>query len=395
MRASNETGGPRNLPNPAIHAAVEVSRKSWVVGVRTPDTERIELHTIPAADAGALTGLLDRARGAVERRRGVRPRVLCAYEAGYEGFWLARRLARHRIEAVVLDAASLPVTRRAKRIKTDRVDAANMVRALLALDRGDLRAAGTIRIPDVEEEDRRRVMRERRRLVKQRTMLGNSVRGLLMLHGIFGLNPRTRDFEGRLDGARTGYGTPLPPLVHAEIRRARALLAVVEGQIAEVEAERDRLAVQAGAGTGAGSGPDGGDGPSGEMIARLVALKGVGANDAALLVHEVFCREFANRRQLASWAGLVPAPWASGGLARSQGIDKTGPPWVRAHLVQLSWRWLRHQPESALSKWFRTRTETAGERMRRVFVVALARKLLVALWRYATNGVVPSGARLA
>ena len=391
MRASNETGGPRNPPNPTIHAAVEVSRKNWVVGVRAPDTERIELHTIPAADADALTGLLDRARETVERRRGVRPRVLCAYEAGYEGFWLARRLARHGIEAVVLDAASLPVTRRAKRIKTDRVDAANMVRALLALVRGDPQAASTIRIPDVEEEDRRRLMRERRRLVKQRTMLTNSVRGLLMLHGIFDLNPCTRDFEDRLEAARTGYGTPLPPLVHAEIRRARTLLAVVEGQIAEVEAERDRFAEQA----GSGSGPDGGDGPSGEMIARLVGLKGVGANDAALLVHEVFSREFANRRQLASWAGLAPAPWASGGFARSQGIDKTGPPWVRAHLVQLSWRWLRHQPESALSKWFRTRTGTAGERMRRVFVVALARKLLVALWRYATNGVFPSGAKLA
>ena len=392
MGASSETGGTRNPPDHTIHAAVEVSRKSWVVGVRAPDTGRIETHTVAAADADALTGLLDRARETLERRRGVRPRVLCAYEAGYEGFWLARRLARHGVEAVVLDAASLPVTRAAKRIKTDRVDAANMVRALAAFDGGDPRAANTIRIPDVEEEDRRRLMRERRRLVKQRTMLTNSVRGLLMLHGVFGLNPRTKDFDARLDAARTGYGTPLPPRVHAEIRRAKALLAVVEGQIAEVEAERDRLVERAKA--GCESGPDGG-GPCGEMIARLVGLKGVGANDAAVLAHEVFSRQFANRRELASWAGLAPAPWASGGTARSQGIDKTGPPWVRAHLVQLSWRWLRHQPESALSQWFRTRTGRTGERMRRVFVVALARKLLVALWRYATNGVVPRGARLA
>ena len=393
MGASSETGGARNPPDHTIHAAVEVSRKSWVVGVRAPDTGRIETHTVAAADADALTGLLDRARETLERRRGFRPRVLCAYEAGYEGFWLARRLARHGVEAVVLDAASLPVTRAAKRIKTDRVDAANMVRALAAFDGGDPRAANTIRIPDVEEEDRRRLMRERRRLVKQRTMLTNSVRGLLMLHGVFGLNPRTKDFDARLDAARTGYGTPLPPRVHAEIRRAKALLAVVEGQVAEVEAERDRLVERAKA--GCGSGPDGGGGPCGEMIARLVGLKGVGANDATVLAHEVFSRQFANRRQLASWAGLAPAPWASGGTARSQGIDKTGPPWVRAHLVQLSWRWLRHQPESALSQWFRTRTGRTGERMRRVFVVALARKLLVALWRYATNGVVPRGARLA
>ena len=392
MGATSETGGARNPPDHTIHAAVEVSRKSWVVGVRAPDTGRIETHTVAAADADALTGLLDRARETLERRRGFRPRVLCAYEAGYEGFWLARRLARHGVEAVVLDAASLPVTRAAKRIKTDRVDAANMVRALAAFDGGDPRAANTIRVPDVEEEDRRRLMRERRRLVKQRTMLTNSVRGLLMLHGVFGLNPRTKDFDARLDAARTGYGTPLPPRVHAEIRRAKALLAVVEGQVAEVEAERDRLVERATA--GCGSGPDGG-GPCGEMIARLVGLKGVGANDATVLAHEVFSRQFANRRQLASWAGLAPAPWASGGTARSQGIDKTGPPWVRAHLVQLSWRWLRHQPESALSQWFRTRTGRTGERMRRVLVVALARKLLVALWRYATNGVVPRGAQLA
>ena len=394
MGATSETGGTRNPPDHTIHAAVEVSRKSWVVGVRAPDTGRIETHTVAAADADALTGLLDRARETLERR-GVRPRVLCAYEAGYEGFWLARRLARHGVEAVVLDAASLPVTRAAKRIKTDRVDAANMVRALAAFDGGDPRAVNTIRIPDVGEEDRRRLMRERRRLVKQRTMLTNSVRGLLMLHGVFGLNPRTKDFDARLDAARTGYGTPLPPRVHAEIRRAKALLAVVEGQVAEVEAERDRLVERARA--GCGSGPDGGGagGPCGEMIARLVGLKGVGANDATVLAHEVFSRQFANRRQLASWAGLAPAPWVSGGTARSQGIDKTGPPWVRAHLVQLSWRWLRHQPESALSQWFRTRTGRTGERMRRVFVVALARKLLVALWRYATNGVVPRGAQLA
>ena len=131
------------------------------------------------------------------------------------------------------------------------------------------------------------------------------------------------------------------------------------------------------------------------MIARLVGLRGVGANDAVLLVREVFCRGFRNRRELAGWAGLAPAPWASGGMARSQGIDKAGPPWLRAQMLQLTWRWLRHQPESALSRWFRARAGTSGSRVRRVFVVALARKLLVALWRYATTGVAPDGVALA
>ena len=439
------TDGARNTAGHTIYAAVEVSRKSWTVALHTPDAGRIGLHTVPAADTAALAGLMDRARDALERRHGLRPRVLCGYEAGYEGFWLARRLAQLGVEPLVLDPASLPASRKANRAKTDRLDAAGMVRALMVFDRGEPLAPGTVRVPSVAEEDRRRLLRERRRLVKQRTMLANSVKGLLMLHGVFDLDPRKRDFAERLDAARTGYGTPLPPGLRAEVRRTAALLAVVEGQIAEVEAERDRIVARAVAraapegggekrvrggaveGDGgkwakSGAAPEGdggkrvrsgttpeGDGgkrarseatpedsgESGTMIARLVGLRGVGANDAVLLVREVFCRGFRNRRELAGWAGLAPAPWASGEVVRSQGIDKAGPPWLRAQMLQLAWRWLRHQPESALSQWFRARAGTSGGRVRRVFVVALARKLLVALWRYATTGMAPDGAALA
>ena len=488
MGTLNEAGvdDARNAAGHTIYAAVEVSRKSWTVALHTPNAGRIGLHTVPAADTAALAGLIDRARDALERRHGLHPRVLCGYEAGYEGFWLARRLARLGVEPLVLDPASLPASRKARRPKTDRLDAAGMLRALMAFDRGEPLAPGTVRVPSVAEEDRRRLLRERRRLVKQRTMLANSVKGLLMLHGVFDLDPRKRDFAERLDAARTGYGTPLPPGLRAEVRRAATLLAVVEGQIAEVEAERDRIVARAVSGaargiverTHSGATPEGdgekrvrsgatpeddgemravsgaapvvdggmraksgtapeddgekrvrsgttsvGDGgkrarsgappegngekrarfgaapeDSGElgtMIARLVGLRGVGANDAVLLVREVFCRGFRNRRELAGWAGLAPAPWASGETARSQGIDKAGPPWLRAQMLQLAWRWLRHQPESALSQWFRARTGTPGGRVRRVFVVALARKLLVALWRYATTGVAPDGAALA
>ena len=464
MATLNETGGARNTAGHTlghtIYAAVEVSRKNWVVALHAPDANRIGLHTVPAADTAALAGLIDRARDALEYGHGLRPRVLCGYEAGYEGFWLARRLARLGVEPLVLDPASLPASRKARRAKTDRLDAAGMVRALMAFDRGEPLAPGTVRVPSVEEEDRRRLLRERRRLVKQRTMLTNSVKGLLMLHGVFDLDPRKRDFAQRLDAARTGYGTPLPPGLCAEVRRTAALLAVVESQIAEVEAERDRIVARAVAGTApvgdggrraksgatpvgdggkrarSGAAPEGdggkrarsgaapvGDGEmrarsgaapedggeertksraapedggeSGMMIARLVGLRGVGANDALLLVREVFCRGFRNRRELAGWAGLAPAPWASGEMVRSQGIDKAGPPWLRAQMLQLAWRWLRHQPESALSKWFRARAGTSGGRVRRVFVIALARKLLVALWRYAMSGVAPDGAALA
>ena len=418
MTTSNEAVQAQNASGHTIYVAVEVSRKIWTVALHARNTGRIGVRTLPAADTAALAGLVDQARNALEREHGARPRVLCSYEAGYEGFWLARRLAQLGVEPLVLDPASFPISRKAKRAKTDRLDAAGMVRALMAFDRGEPSAMSPVRIPSVEEEDRRCLLRERRRLVKQRTMLANSAKGLLMLHGVFDLDPRKRDFTQRLDTARTGYGTPLPPGLRAEVRRTTALLAVVEGQIAEVEAERDRIVARAVSGTapkdgggrraGSEAAPagDGGtrarsgaapedDGASGTMIARLVGLRGVGANDAVLLMREVFCRGFRNRRELAGWAGLAPAPWASGGMARSQGIDKAGPPWLRAQMVQLAWRWLRHQPQSALSKWFRARAGASGDRVRKVFVIALARKLLVALWRYATTGVAPDGAALA
>ena len=436
-----EAGQARSVPEHTVYAAVEVSRKHWVVALQAPESGGIGLHTIAAADTAALARLVERAR-----ERGARPRVRCAYEAGYEGFWLARRLAQLGIEPLVFDPASLPASRKARRAKTDRLDAVGMLRALLAFERGEPRAPSPVRVPSVAEEDRRRLLRERRRLVKQRTLLANAIQGLLMLHGVFDLDPRKKGFAERLDVVRTGYGTPLPPGLRAELRRTAALLAVVEGHVAEVEAERDRIVARAvsgaapegegemravsgampedeeemrarsgampeddgGKSAGAGTAPvcDGGkwarsgampedDGGSDPMIARLVRLRGVGANDATLLAREVFCRGFRNRRELAGGAGLAPAPWASGAVTRSRGIDKAGPPWLRAQMVQLAWRWLRHQPQSALSAWFRARAGASGGRVRRVFVIALARKLLVALWRYATKGVVPEGAALA
>ena len=220
METVNEAGEARNAAGRTIYAAVEVSRKHWVVALHAPDASRIELHTVPAADAGALAGLLmKRVREAPKRERGLRPRVLCGYEAGYEGFWLARRLARLGIETLVLDPASLPASRKARRAKTDRLDAAGMVRALMAFDRGEPWGLNPVRVPSVAEEDRRRLLRERRRLVKQRTMLANSAQRLLMLHGVFDLDPRAKEFAERLDAARTGYGTPLPPWLRAQMVR--------------------------------------------------------------------------------------------------------------------------------------------------------------------------------
>ena len=322
-------------------------------------------------------------------------RVLCCYEAGYEGFWLARWLDRAMsVETVVLDPASLLVNRKAKQRKTDRIDARKMVRALLTHDRGDAAVLTRVRIPSVEEEDRKRLIRERRRLVKERTSLTNSIKGLLKLHGVFDLQPRSRNFETKFAEVRTAYGAPFPTRARREILRLMERLTLVERQIGQLEAERDAV-VRQGEAIPAPVQPEGSDALAASKIAALTRLKGIGANDATLLTHEVFYRGFRNRRELASWGGMTPTPWASGAMERDQGIGRDGPAWIRAQLIQMAWRWLRYQPESALCKWFEERTAGARGRIRRVMIVALARKLLIALWRFSETGLVPMGARCA
>ena len=251
-----------------------------------------------------------------------------------------------------------------------------------------------VRVPSVEEEDRKRLLRERRRLVKERTSLTNSIKGLLKLHGIFDLDPRTKDFEETFAEVVTAYGSPFPPRARQEILRLVERLSLVQRQIAEVEVERDAV-VREGEAIPAPTAPDGSAEQAGAKIATLTQLKGIGANDATLLEHEIFYRDFRNRRELASWVGLTPTPWASGDTQRDQGISRDGPGWIRAALIQMAWRWLHHQPDSALSHWFAERTAGARGRIRRVMIVALARKLLIALWRFAETGLVPTGAKLA
>ena len=298
------------------------------------------------------------------------------------------------IETVVLDPASLLANRKAKQRKTDRIDAKKMVRALLAHDRGDAAVLSRVRVPSVEEQDRKRLLRERRRLVKERTSLTNAIKGLLKLHGVFHLEPRTKEFEARFSEVKTGYGEPFPPRARREILPLAERLSLVERQIAEVQAERDAV-VREGSALAASDAAEGSEARVAFKIATLTELKGIGANDATLLTHEIFYRGFRNRRELASWVGMTPTPWASGAMERDQGIGRDGPAWIRALLVQMAWRWLRHQPESALSKWFEERTAGARGRIRRVMIVALARKLLIALWRFSETGLVPTGARLA
>ena len=395
MSPTNETIAPAGAEHSTLYVAIEISRKSWVIGVKSPASEKIGLHSLGPADKEGLRDLIETQRAKAEQALDREIRVLCCYEAGYEGFWLARWLEEEMsIQTVVLDPASLLVNRKAKQRKTDRIDAKKMVRALLAHDRGDAAVLSKVRVPSVEEEDRKRLVRERRRMVKERTSLTNSIKGLLKLHGIFDLAPRAKDFEEKFADVETAYGSPFPPRARQEIERLKERLSMVERQIEEVEAERDEVA-RAGAELSMSDAPEGSDEQAAVKIATLAQLKGIGENDATLLTHEVFYRGFRNRRELASWVGITPTPWASGDTQRDQGVGRDGPAWIRANLVQMAWRWLRHQPDSVLSRWFEERTAGARGRIRRVMIMALARKLLIALWRFSETGLVPTGAKLA
>ena len=397
-----EPEAPTGAEATTLYVAIEISRKSWIAGIKSPQGEKIGLHTLRAADVAGLKGLIEQRRSRAERALERTVDVRVCYEAGYEGFWLARWLEQEMgLETVVLDPASLLVNRKAKQRKTDRIDAKKMVRALLAHDRGDAAVLSRVRVPSIEEEDHKRLLRERQRMVRERTSLTNTIKGLLTLHGVFGLEPRSRGFAVTLNEVRTALGQPLPPRAHREIERLTGRLALVQQQLAEVEAERDAVLQPRTTPALEGAPPERPELAPGTgvepavMIAALARLKGIGANDATLLTHEVFYRQFRNRRELAGWAGLAPTPWASGDVQRDQGIGRDGPGWIRAQLVQMAWRWVRFQPDSALSQWFQARTAGARGRMRRVMIVALARKLLIALWRYASTGLVPTGAHVA
>ena len=396
-----------------LYVALEVSGTSWVVGIGDPlEPDKVGMHKLAPADTGGLVEKIGKACAGADGPS----RVLLTYEAGYEGFWLARWLGERapEVDVAVCDPASLEVVRRKRRAKTDRIDARKMVRALRAWDGGDRDAMSPVRIPTVEEEDAKRLLRRRERLVKERLRLANSIAGLLRLHGASAGNPAVKGFRARLEGLQTGYGTELPPGLLAEIHGILDRLELVCAELKTVEAEKaaalkasqealESLPAQDGGAGDANSAREALDGHRGtgpgpdraHCAAALVRLRGIGANDALLLGAELFYRDFRNRRELAGMAGLAPVPFASGGIDRDQGISKAGSPMLRKHLVQMAWRWLHHQPASALSKWFLNYVSARDGRSRKRGIVALARKLLVALWRYATAGLVPEGAVLS
>ena len=361
-----------------VYVAIELSFSSWLVAARLPGTEKSRLHRIEGGDTAALLALLAELRSRASTQRGEAVDVACCFEAGRDGFWLHRVLTAHGIATYVLEPTSILVNRRARRAKTDRLDAEGMLRVLATWLGGDREVCRMVRVPTPDEEDAKRPHREREHLVQEKLRIENRIEGLLFTQGIR-KRPSLRSWERGMAELRTGDGRALPPLLRAELERLRRRLVLVLELIREVEAERARaLAATA-------------DDAMTQKITALQHIRGIGANFACVLVREVFYRSFANRRQLASYVGIVPMPYQSGGMDRDRSISRIGNPRARTTLIQLAWLWLRYQPDSALATWFRERVGTLQGRTRRIAIVAMARRLLIALWRYVETGVIAEG----
>jgi transposase len=364
-----------------IFVAIELSQRSWLVTMHCPDRDKISRHKLEGGDHAGLLALIARLRERAAGAQGVAPAVVSCYEAGYDGFWLHRLLMAAGITNYVFDPASIAVDQRARRVKTDRIDGEKMLRTLMAYLRGEPRVVRIVRVPAPEQEDARRDTRERDRLTKEQTAHTTRIKALLRLLGMAVGNPRRRDWLTWLAAQRDWQGQAVAPRMLSEIEREHARLMLVREQLDALTRTPAADLTPAAAQMAQRS----------ELLRRLKCL---GPAFATTLTNEVFYKDFRNRREVASYFGLTPSPWQSGGIDREQGISKAGNPRARCSAIELAWLWLRHQPDSALTQWFRSRTLNASKRNKRIAIVALARKLMVALWRYLTTGLVPEGAAL-
>jgi len=360
-------------------AVVEMSQSSWLVAGIVPGLERHPLKKL-APDEDALLRLLHRWRDEAAKAGCAITRLAVAFEAGRDGFWLARWLRAREVEAHVIHPTSIAVSREHRRAKTDRLDTGLLKRAFLGWLRGEPGHCSMAAVPTLEEEDARRPNREREGLVGERTRIVNRMRGCLARLGIRGFGPASRGAPDRLEALCTPEGVALPPNTLAELRRDMARLRFVSDQIAEIEAARRERLRQAPAE----------DRPH-AMVRLLARVIGVGVETADMLVHEVLRRDLRDRRAVARYAGLTGSPEESGARRREKGLAKAGSARVRRGMVQLAWRFLRFQEGSGLAGWYRARTADARAGTRKTMIVALARKLLIALWRLVTTGEAPEG----
>ncbi len=362
--------------------AIELSSKTWVLAAQVPGLPQTKAKRTIAPDKLALQSAIEGYRARAAAAGHTVERVIATYEAGWSGFWLARWLTAKGVEVHVVQPSSVPVDRRMRRAKSDGIDAELLLRTLLAWLRGEPRVCSMVPIPDEADEDARRCIRERTELVSERVGLTNRIGAILATLGVDEYNPLLQSRRRRLAELRTGLGGPIPPNALAKIERLLSRLELVLAQIAELEKDRDAVAEAAA--------PD----HAGKMIQQLCSLRGIGVQSATVLVREAFVRRFANGKALGSYAGLTATPYSSGGVEREQGIGKGGNRRLRSVMVELAWLWQRYQPGSAQVTWFRERVGSTGRRVRKVMVVALARKLLIALWRFVIDGVAPEGATM-
>jgi len=358
-------------------AVIEMSLSNWLVAGIVPGIERQPLKKL-AVDESALLKLLHRWREEAEKAGRRIERTAVAFEAGRDGFWLARWLKAHSIEAHVIHAASVAVSREHRRAKTDRLDSELLKRAFLGWLRGERDHCKMVAIPSIKDEDAKRPNRERESLVGEQSRIVNRMKAALIRLGIRGFNPKLKRAAGRLDGLHTPEGEPIPPNTLAELRRDMERRRLVSNQIRQIEEARLERLEQA---------PS--DGPH-AMVRLLARVIGVGTETADMLVQEVLSRNMRDRRAVARYAGLTGSPDESGRKCREKGLARSGNARVRRGMIQLAWRLLMFQKNSALAQWFRARTENARG-TRKTMIVALARKLLIALWRLVREGVVPDG----
>ena len=361
-----------------LYLALELSREEWKMGFTIGFGQAPRLRNLRGGD---LVGLLNEIRQAKERFGLVEEAIVrSCYEAGRDGFWLHRYLVAEGIENVVVDSSSIEVNRRARRAKTDRLDVGKLLTMLLRYHQGEPKVWSVVHVPSVEVEDRRQLHRELQALKRERTHHINRLKGLLASQGV--RMEVKADFRLQLEEVRLWDGSPLPAGLRACLVREHERLLYMQEQIRQLEQQRKELLRTS-------------TDPAMEQVQCLLRLRGIGINSAWLYVMEFFSwRAFRNRREVGSLSGLTPTPYQSGENARERGISKAGNRPVRAMAIEIAWAWLRFQPQSELSRWYEQRFAHAGKRMRRIGIVALARKLLVALWQYLETGIPPQGAIL-
>jgi transposase len=364
-------------PNQMLMAVIELSKGSWLVAGVVPGVERQPLKKL-AADENELLKLLERWQAEAEKAGHKINRIAVAFESGRDGFWLARWLRVRGIEAHVIHAASVAVSREHRRAKTDRLDTEGLKRAFLGWLRGEREHCKMAAVPTSAEEDAKRPHRERETLVGEQTTIINRIKSTLARLGIRNFNPKLKQAPDRIEHVRTPEGEPIPPNTLAELRRDMERKRLVAEQIRQIEKARLEHLKQA-----PKAGPN-------LMVLLLVRVIGIGIETADMLVNEILSRNLRDRRAVARYGGLTGSPNESGKKRREKGLARSGNARVRKGMIQLAWRFLDFQEDSALSKWFQARTEN-NPRSRKKMIVALARKLLIALWRFVRDGVVPEG----